>query len=318
MAINVGSASVTLMPSMSGFGSKVDSALSSAGASGSKTFSKAFNSGLSKSIGAESLKGLQGKVDSAAANLKSAMAGAKSATLAAEAAQLKYNEALSKYGAGSSQAVSAEGRLVQAKYRAETASDKAKAAEKELASAQKELAGAAKQPDSALQRLGGSVKELAGNMKVGEGATKGFSAKLAAISGATAGIAMSLGQAAINAIGNLTGEMAAASDSTDKFRSTLNFAGVDTGAIDALTKSTQDYADKTVYDLSDIRNVTAQLASNGVKDYDKLAEAARIAKAERDGFEAALDLGNSVRGAEIVLRTIQQRISELEGKGGER
>ena len=49
-----------------------------------------------------------------------------------------------------------------------------------------------------------------------------------------------------------------------------------------------------------------------------LAEAARIAKAERDGFEAALDLGNSVRGAEIVLRTIQQRISELEGKGGER
>ena len=36
----------------------------------------------------------------------------------------------------------------------------------------------------------------------------------------------------------------------------------------------KDYADKTVYGLGDIQNITAQLASNNVANYDKLAEAA--------------------------------------------
>ncbi len=58
------------------------------------------------------------------------------------------------------------------------------------------------------------------------------------------------------------------------FASTLGFGGVDTSTIDALTASTQDYADKTIYDLGDIRNTTAQLAANGVSDYAQLSEAA--------------------------------------------
>lgn len=69
-------------------------------------------------------------------------------------------------------------------------------------------------------------------------------------------------------------EALAASDATDKFRNTLSFAGVAKGEIDALTKSTKKYADDTVYELSDIQNITAQLAANGVKGYDQLAEAA--------------------------------------------
>lgn len=79
---------------------------------------------------------------------------------------------------------------------------------------------------------------------------------------------------AVDAIGDLTGDIVEASDSADKFKSTLNFAGLDTGTIDALTASTQTYADQTVYSISDIRNVTAQLAANGVQGFDKLAEAA--------------------------------------------
>lgn len=69
-------------------------------------------------------------------------------------------------------------------------------------------------------------------------------------------------------------EALAASDATDKFRNTLSFAGVAKTEIDALTKSTKKYADDTVYELSDIQNITAQLAANGVKGYDQLAEAA--------------------------------------------
>ena len=90
--------------------------------------------------------------------------------------------------------------------------------------------------------------------------------------------ALALG--AMGAVGAAVGfagvarEAIAASDATDKFRNTLSFAGVAKGEIDALTKSTKKYADDTVYELSDIQNITAQLAANGVKGYDQLAEAA--------------------------------------------
>ena len=65
-----------------------------------------------------------------------------------------------------------------------------------------------------------------------------------------------------------------ASDATNKFKNTLDFAGKSAADIDRLTKSTKEYADKTVYGLSDIQSITAQLASNNVEGYDKLAEAA--------------------------------------------
>ena len=64
-----------------------------------------------------------------------------------------------------------------------------------------------------------------------------------------------------------------ASDATDKFKSTLTFADLDSGTIESLTKATKKYADETVYELSDIQSITAQLASNGVADFDKLAVA---------------------------------------------
>ena len=64
------------------------------------------------------------------------------------------------------------------------------------------------------------------------------------------------------------------SDATDKFKNTLRFADVDPSRIEELTAAAQKYADQTVYDLSDIQSVTAQLAANGVKDFDKMAEAA--------------------------------------------
>lgn len=98
--------------------------------------------------------------------------------------------------------------------------------------------------------------------------------KFGAAAGAVGGLVSSGIGMAVDAIADLTGDIIEASDSADKFKSTLNFAGLDTGTIDALTASTQAYADQTVYSISDIRNVTAQLAANGVQGFDKLAEAA--------------------------------------------
>ena len=98
--------------------------------------------------------------------------------------------------------------------------------------------------------------------------------KFAAIAGAMGGLASTGISMAVDAISNLSGDIAEASDSAQKFASTLSFSGLDTSTIDQLTASTQKYADETVYDLSDIRNTTAQLAANGVDNYMNLAEAA--------------------------------------------
>lgn len=98
--------------------------------------------------------------------------------------------------------------------------------------------------------------------------------KLAAIAGAMGGLVSTGISMAVDAISNLSGDITEASDSAQKFASTLSFAGLDTSTIDHLTASTQKYADQTVYDLSDIRNTTAQLAANGVDNYANLAEAA--------------------------------------------
>lgn len=102
----------------------------------------------------------------------------------------------------------------------------------------------------------------------------GGTSKFAAIAGAMGGLVSTGVSMAVDAIGNLSGDIIEASDSAQKFASTLSFAGLDTSTIDQLTASTQKYADETVYDLSDIRNTTAQLAANGVDNYANLAEAA--------------------------------------------
>ncbi|WIC89440.1 tape measure protein [Microbacterium phage BAjuniper] len=116
------------------------------------------------------------------------------------------------------------------------------------------------------------AKELGGESeKAGKDSGKRFGGAMA---GAVAGIVAPLAASALQGIKDLVGEMAAQVDSTKKFRSTLEFAGVSDKNIKQLTKATQEYADKTIYGLSDIRNITSQLASNGVKDYDKLAQAA--------------------------------------------
>lgn len=134
---------------------------------------------------------------------------------------------------------------------------------KDIESGSRQIETSARQADEALS----DVDKSAGKSSSGFG-------KFGAVAGAVGGLVSSGIGMAVDAIGDLTGDIIEASDSADKFKSTLNFAGLDTGTIDALTASTQTYADQTVYSISDIRNVTAQLAANGVQGFDKLAEAA--------------------------------------------
>lgn len=134
---------------------------------------------------------------------------------------------------------------------------------KDIQSGSRQIEESARQADESLSDVDKSASK----------SSSGFG-KFGAAAGAVGGLVSSGIGMAVDAIGDLAGDIIEASDSADKFKSTLNFAGLDTGTIDALTASTQTYADQTVYSISDIRNVTAQLAANGVQGFDKLAEAA--------------------------------------------
>lgn len=222
MAVNVGSASVTIMPTMSGFAAKMDKELGGAGKSGGTTFSKAF--------------------------------------------------------------------------------------------------GASAQPGTGFFSRFRSAGTQAGST-MGESVGKGISAKGAAIAGAMGGLAASIGAKLVGVIQGLTGEITDASDSAQKFASTLSFANVDDSTIRQLTASTQAYADETVYDLSDIRNTTAQLAANGVDNYAQLAEAAgnlnAVAGGNADTFKSVAMVMTQTAGAgKLTTENWNQLSDAIPGASG--
>lgn len=122
-------------------------------------------------------------------------------------------------------------------------------------------------------------------------------------------------------IASYTGEALAASDATDKFKSTLNFAGLDSSTIEELTASVQEYADRTVYDLSDIQSVTAQLASNGVEGYADLARAAgnlnAVAGGNKETFKSVAMVMTQTAGAgKLTAENWRQLSDAIPGAAG--
>ena len=190
----------------------------------------------------------------------------------------------------------------------------------EIATAFVQVVPSMKGVGKAIESAFGSASDTAGNtagIKAGNGFAGGFGAKLGVITG----IAQSVAGKAIEAFMGLSGEITSASDSAQKFASTLNFAGVSERQIKRLTASTQDYADKTVYDLNDIRNTTAQLAANGVPNYDRLAEAAgnlnAVAGGSADTFKSvAMVLTQTAGQGKLTTENWNQLSDAIPGASG--
>ena len=190
----------------------------------------------------------------------------------------------------------------------------------EIATAFVQVVPSMKGVGKAIESAFGSASETAGNtagIKAGNGFAGGFGAKLGVITG----IAQSVAGKAIEAFMGLSGEITSASDSAQKFASTLNVAGVSERQIKRLTASTQDYADKTVYDLNDIRNTTAQLAANGVPNYDRLAEAAgnlnAVAGGSADTFKSvAMVLTQTAGQGKLTTENWNQLSDAIPGASG--
>lgn len=147
--------------------------------------------------------------------------------------------------------------------------------------------------------------------EIGGGVASGIKSAAGLMAGALAAIG----------IGQFIGEAARASDATDKFKATMDFAGVDTSGIEAATKAAKEYADQTVYDLPTIQNMLAQLASNGVKDYMGLTKAAgnlnAVAGGNADTFKSVAMVMTQTAGAgKLTTENWNQLADAIPGAAG--
>lgn len=122
-------------------------------------------------------------------------------------------------------------------------------------------------------------------------------------------------------IGSLISESFKASDAMDKFRSTMQFAGLDNSAIEKSAASVRKYADDTVYDLDTIANTTAQLAANGIKDYDGLTQAAgnlnAVAGGSADTFKSvAMVMTQTASAGKLTGENWRQLSDAIPGASG--
>ena len=184
------------------------------------------------------------------------------------------------------------------------------------------LKGAGKRIQGELDgvNVGSSGKKI--GSQLGDGLVGGAKTGSKGIASVFGGIAKIAGPAmAALGFGQLVTEAGRATDATQKFKSTLDFAGLGSAQIDALSASTRKYADETVYELSDIQNITAQLASNGVADYDKLAEAAgnlnAVAGGNAETFKSVGMVMTQTAGAgKLTTENWNQLVDAIPGASG--
>ena len=145
--------------------------------------------------------------------------------------------------------------------------------------------------------------------------------KAAAFGSAIGGLAVKGVTALWDTVKGFAGDVVNMSDSTDKFLSTMSFAGIDTANVEKASKAARDYADRTVYDLSTIQNTTAQLAANGIKDYTGLTEAAgnlnAVAGGNADTFgSVAMVLTQTAGAGKLTTENWNQLADAIPGASG--
>lgn len=173
--------------------------------------------------------------------------------------------------------------------------------------------------NASMSSLKSSISGLSSEAKSADGILGSFKQKLSL--GAVAGAGANAISSITGGLSSLVAEGVSASDSIDKFESTMKFAGFGKDQINTAKEAVQDYANKTVYSLSDVSNTTAQLAANGVKDYTGLTEAAgnlnAVAGGNADTFSSvAMVLTQTAGAGKLTTENWNQLADAIPGASG--
>lgn len=218
--------------------------------------------------------------------------------------------------------------------------------EDKLASLKNEYANATLQygkNSTEAQKLAGEITSLSGELQENKSAVNGakgaadqFDQSLdnvdesadSAASGGISALEVALGnlissglQKVVGHIQDLAGEAIDSSDALYKFGQTMSFAGYDSSAIETAKSDMKDYADRTVYDLNTVANTTAQLAANGIDNYEGLTEAAgnlnAVAGGNADTFQSVAMVMTQTAGAgKLTTENWNQLADAIPGASG--
>lgn len=193
---------------------------------------------------------------------------------------------------------------------------------KNLGAQIKSLSGELQENQSKMDAVNSRAENLAGGIdRLDESARGAAGGGFTVLKGALANLAGNVIQSAINGIQSLAGEAINSSDSLKKFESTMSFAGYDKTQIETAKTQMKDYADKTVYDLETVSNTTAQLAANGVPNFEQLTEAAgnlnAVAGGNQDTFgSVAMVLTQTAGAGKLTTENWNQLANAIPGASG--
>lgn len=109
-----------------------------------------------------------------------------------------------------------------------------------------------------------------------------------------------------------------ASDSIDDFKASMQFAGISEDQYNAAAKAADKYANETEYSLTDLLNTSAVLGSNGVQDFEGLAEAIGGLNSAAGGTSdtygsVALVMGQAAAQGKIMTGDWNQLVNAIPG-----
>lgn len=122
-------------------------------------------------------------------------------------------------------------------------------------------------------------------------------------------------------IASYAGEAMNASDALNKYTSTMKFAGFKDADINRSRNVFKKYADDTVYDLNTITNTGAQLAANGIKNFQSLTLSAgnlnAVAGGNADTFKSVAMVMTQTAGAgKLTTENWNQLADAIPGASG--
>ena len=128
-------------------------------------------------------------------------------------------------------------------------------------------------------------------------------------------------QSIMGYLSSIAHEAITTSDAMDKFKMTMKLGGFGSAEIARSSKEVKRYADQTVYDLGDITSTSSQLASNGIKGYEKLTEAAGNLNAQaggtKDTFKSvALVMTQTAGAGKLTTENWNQMANAMPGASG--
>lgn len=166
-----------------------------------------------------------------------------------------------------------------------------------------------------------SSKKLPEDIEEAKRATSELNGSFTILKGTIANLASNALSNVIGSVKSLAGEAISASDSMAKFEQTMGFAGYDDKIIKETSKNVKEYADLTVYELDTIANTTAQLAANGIKDFNGLTQAAgnlnAVAGGNADTFNSvAMVLTQTAGAGKLTTENWNQLANAIPGASG--